>query len=401
MNTIKNIVLVLVVFACMVPVSYCGSHGTGTFAVDVEGGLEDVFIANTNLSAIVGSSVDFSMEQAGASSTNYVYIDSSSINSAATGFVSRASGSDANGSNDLSFVWSGVTQDIPGDMYGSHDAATFNVNPDDGFSGAWIGETNLQNHINSRTVSEINELRNSASLMGDNTSIFLFQTGNNAFSINFSTNTHSIKSLNTFHGDIQVTNGSGISVDSMMSVANTGVLSINGRTSTNFTLILGPGGSGSNKRIELRYGYAVSEYEPLVTYEHMASCIDPYSHLFVSAVSSQTNKLSTSSTHFAPGESSIVLTPHTPKRVIISSTATVKTDDEFIWLDSETANRTQILTLHRDKSIPCQSIVVYHLGSTYPATIEYGTNTYTLSGDGESMVFDWLAYRTNWYPRPN
>lgn len=55
-----------------------------------------------------------------------------------------AFGNYARSTNTLAFVWSGVTGT---NYYGSHGAGTFSINPIDGLSGFWIGETNLADHL--------------------------------------------------------------------------------------------------------------------------------------------------------------------------------------------------------------------------------------------------------------
>ena len=57
-----------------------------------------------------------------------------------------AIGRNAQLSNEEAFVWSGAGhENIP---YYSHGQHTFNINPDNGISGFYIGEDNLASYIN-------------------------------------------------------------------------------------------------------------------------------------------------------------------------------------------------------------------------------------------------------------
>lgn len=59
----------------------------------------------------------------------------------ASNMYSHAEGTYSVASNDYAFVWSGVGNN--NNRYGSHGDSTFNVNPDKGAEGFFIGETNL------------------------------------------------------------------------------------------------------------------------------------------------------------------------------------------------------------------------------------------------------------------
>lgn len=85
-------------------------------------------------------------------------------------------------------------------------------------------------------------------------------------------------------------------------------------------------------------------------------------------------------------------------RVISSPTYTVSADDCLVWLDSEAAQTNQVVTLP-DLAVDGQIVTIRHLGGDFPATIQRGTSTYTLQGDGAALTCDWLAAKTNWYWR--
>ena len=78
----------------------------------------------------------------------------SGLYSKASGRSSIAIGANSNASNNFSFVWNGFDNGPTGLFYGSHGNSTFNINPQNGLSGVWIGETNLQNHIRAAMSSK-------------------------------------------------------------------------------------------------------------------------------------------------------------------------------------------------------------------------------------------------------
>lgn len=63
----------------------------------------------------------------------------------ATKSYATAMGRTATASNEFAYTWSGVNL-YPG-RYGSHGDGTWNINPQGGLSGAYVGETNLADHI--------------------------------------------------------------------------------------------------------------------------------------------------------------------------------------------------------------------------------------------------------------
>lgn len=78
----------------------------------------------------------------------------SGLYSISSGRATIALGADSHASNDFSFVWNTYDKGPAGHYYGSHGIGSFNINPRNGLAGVWIGETNLQNHINAEVSSK-------------------------------------------------------------------------------------------------------------------------------------------------------------------------------------------------------------------------------------------------------
>jgi len=408
----------ILIFICVLstaPIAFAdgyGSHGPGTFSAGVDDGLNSVFIANKNIESVVAEIAENTLTDIGLSSTNVVVVDTTSVGIVTNNFMTYSSGAFPSGSNEFSYVWNGILPENYSDsagLYGSHASGTFNINPEGDFAGVWVGNQTMADIANSNLIKTFNGLHGPVMFSSDTNIIFL--TNNTSLSINFLTNgISSIRSLNSWKsGDMLVTNGPGISIDSSgassLSVENTGIvkLKIEGSESAfsgNVYIQVRPVSYGSGPW-QMQLSTNGSSWTPVFTYTNMSACIDLDRDFLVNVNSAKSNSLSVSGQKLDQYSHYITLSPHVSRRVVTTSSTTATIDDKFIWFDSDTANRTQTLTLHSNTNEPCQSIVVYHLGSTYPANVVHGTNTYTLSGDGESMVFDWLAYRTNWYPRPN
>ena len=73
-------------------------------------------------------------------------------NNQASGWASHAAGSGARATNSCSWVWSAMGPELtPAQpLYFDHGANTFNINPENGPAGFYIGETNLADHIDAR-----------------------------------------------------------------------------------------------------------------------------------------------------------------------------------------------------------------------------------------------------------
>ena len=63
----------------------------------------------------------------------------------ATKAYSEASGYGADSTNDIAYVWSGLGSSAP--RYGSHGNGSWNIEPEGGLDGMWVGETNMSDHI--------------------------------------------------------------------------------------------------------------------------------------------------------------------------------------------------------------------------------------------------------------
>lgn len=79
------------------------------------------------------------------------YTESSGFGSFASGGRTKASGSYAeaagryaSSTNDRAYTWQGANTST---VYGSHGDGTWNINPQGGLSGAYVGETNLADHL--------------------------------------------------------------------------------------------------------------------------------------------------------------------------------------------------------------------------------------------------------------
>jgi len=85
---------------------------------------------------------------------------------------------------------------------------------------------------------------------------------------------------------------------------------------------------------------------------------------------------------------------------VSATNTTVDSSDYLIWLDTRTFSSSDSVTLTlSDMAADSQTIVVRRLGGTGTATIERGTNTWTLAYDGDGVTIDWLAAATNWFWR--
>lgn len=310
----------------------------------------------------------------------------------------------------------------------------FHVNLEQGASDFFVGENSLDDILSNPTgVREVNGLNGGLKLVGAD--LVDIQTLPYAyfFRVHIRTNDVPAGVLQNVHagsgnhaGDVVLTNaGSRISIHESANnstifihdqafIGDTTVDSVNGATGT-VQFLFGPkSGYGSLEgefSIWESHGRAPGTYSTIwykvtsvLTYTNLAACVFVPESVeesdAVEMTSSKPDRLDISSTALSSHGRSFTVTPHTPSLAVSTVSASPTGDYSVIWMDSETAGAAQTLTLPEATNTFCQTVTVYHLGP-YPGTVVYKNDSYTLSGDGDSLVFDWLAYRTNWYPRPN
>lgn len=305
-------------------------------------------------------------------------------------------------------------------QYGSHGAGTFNVNPTNGLYGFWIGNTNLGSHFDSKFVHDVNNLHGSITITGGTGIVVNTDASDNSISVNLTNKL--VYSVNGNDGAVEITGGSGINIDNSQTnkvkIINTGVLSLQTHEGwsdpsgwgTHYTPItgwfsgaieLGTFSSGSNMYFGIRNANDGDGWQKICvlsdTPEYMASQIQ----VNTSISSSNPNLLSVAAaSDWTYLNQKYVLTPHTPFRVMTNETVTIGASDYLVWLDSEAEHVSQTVTFSSGSASEGQSVVIRYLGDgSYPASVEYGEDVYTLDSDGAFLVFDWLPSKSKWYLR--